>query len=58
MLESRLVIEQKKIAQHRAARDAINSEIATIRAKIDMLESGAPVESDKSLEYSRTVRRH
>ena len=56
-LESRHAIEQKKIAQHRAARDIINSEIETIRAKISRLESGAPLESDKPLEYSRHVRR-
>jgi len=56
-LESRHAIAQKKIAQHRAARDMINSEIETIRAKISRLESGAPLESDKPLEYSRHVRR-
>ena len=56
-LESRLVIEQKIIAQHRAARDAINTEIEEIKAKIDRLKSGAPVESDRPLEYSRMVRR-
>ena len=56
-LESRLLIEQKKIAQHRAARDAINTEIESIKAKIELLESGAPVESGTSLEYSRMVRR-
>jgi hypothetical protein len=56
-LESRLLIEQKKIVQHRAARDAINSEIESIKAKIELLESGAPVESGTSLEYSRMVRR-
>ncbi len=56
-LKSRLSIEQKKIAQHRAARDAINSEIETIKAKLDLLESGAPLESESTLEYSRLVRR-
>jgi hypothetical protein len=56
-LESRLSVEQKKIAQHRAARDAVNSEIETIRAKIDQLQSGAPLEPEKPLEYSRHVRR-
>jgi hypothetical protein len=56
-LESRLSVEQKKIAQHRAARDAVNSEIETIRAKIDQLQSGAPMEPEKPLEYSRHVRR-
>ena len=57
VLESRHVIEQKKIAQHRAARDIINSEIETIKAKIAQLVSGAPLESDRPLEYSRHVRR-
>ena len=56
-LASRLVIEQKKIAQHRAARDAINSEIEEITARVNQLESGAPLESDRPLEYSRNVRR-
>ena len=56
-LESRHAIEQKKIAQHRAARDTIISEIETIKAKISRLESGAPLESDRPLEYSRNVRR-
>jgi hypothetical protein len=57
VLESRHTIEQKKIAQHRAARDIINSEIETLKAKIAQLVSGAPLESDRPLEYSRHVRR-
>jgi len=56
-LASRLSIEQKKIAQHRAAKDAINSEIEEITARVNQLESGAPLESDRPLEYSRHVRR-
>jgi len=56
-LQLRHAIEQKKIAQHRAARDIINAEIETIKAKIDQLESGAPLEPDRPLEYSRHVRR-
>jgi hypothetical protein len=56
-LKLRLSIEHKKIAQHRAARDAINSEIVAIKAKLDLLKSGAPLESDTTLEYSRLVRR-
>ena len=58
VLESRHAIEQKKIAQHRAAKDIIDSEIETVKAKIKQLESGAPIESDRPLEYSRLVRRH
>ena len=57
VLESRHTIEQKKIAQHRAARDIVNSEIETIKAKIAQLVSGAPLEPDRPLEYSRHVRR-
>ncbi len=56
-LQSRHTIEQKKIAQHRAAKDIIESEIEAIKAKLAQLESGAPRESDQPLEYSRHVRR-
>ncbi len=58
VLESRHAIEQKKIAQHRAAKDVIDSELETVQAKIKQLESGAPIEPDRPLEYSRLVRRH
>ncbi len=58
VLESRRIIEQKKIAEHRAAREAIEIEINATRDKIAKLESGAPLESDKPLEYSRHVKRH
>jgi hypothetical protein len=57
-LESRHIIEQKKIAEHRSAKEAIEAEIETVREKISQLESGAPLESDKPLEYSRHVKRH
>ena len=56
-LQSRHTIEQKKIAQHRAAKDIIASEIETVRAKLARLESGAPLEPERPLEYSRHVRR-
>ena len=56
-LQSRLTIEQKKIAQHRAAKDIIESEIETVKTKLAQLESGAPVEPDRPLQYSRHVRR-
>jgi hypothetical protein len=56
-LASRHTIEQKKIAQHSAAKDAINSEIEEITARVNQLESGAPLESGRPLEYSRHVRR-
>jgi hypothetical protein len=56
-LQSRHMIEQKKIAQHRAAKDIIDSEIETIKAKLGQLETGVPLESDRPLEYSPHVRR-
>ena len=58
MLESRHLIEQKKIAEHRAAKEAVEDEIDALRDKIARLETGAPLESDRSLEYSRNVKRH
>jgi len=58
VLESRHIIEQKKIAQHRSAKQAIETEIDATRDKIAKLESGIPLESDRSLEYSRQVKRH
>lgn len=58
VLESRHIIEQKKIAQHRSAKQAIETEIDATRDKIAKLESGTPLESDRSLEYSRQVKRH
>ena len=57
LLESKRVIHQKKIAEHRAARDAIEAEIDVVRDKIARLGSGIPLESDKPLEYSRHVKR-
>ena len=56
-LETRDVIEQKKISEHRAAKEAINTEIDAVKDKITKLESGAPLEPDKPLEYSRQIRR-
>ena len=58
MLESRRVIEQKKIAEHRAAKEAIEAEIEATRDKIARLESGVPLEPDRPLEYSRNIKRH
>ena len=57
-LENRHTIEQKKISEHRAARQAIETEMEIVRQKISTLESGVPLESDKSLEYSRHVKTH
>jgi hypothetical protein len=58
VMESRHIIEQKKIAQHRSAKEALEAEIDATRTKIARLESGAPLESDRPLEYSRQVKRH
>ena len=57
VLESRHIIEQKKIAEHRAAKEAIEAEMETVREKISKLKSGAPLESDKPLQYSRHIKR-
>ena len=57
VLESRRVIEQKIIAEHRAAQEAIEAAIEEARDKITRLESGVPLESDRALEYSRHVKR-
>ena len=58
VLESRHIIEQKKIAEHRNAKEAIEAEIEVVKEKIGKLKSGAPLESDKPLEYSRHIKRH
>ncbi len=56
-LETRHTIEQKKISGHRAAKETIEIEMEAIKEKISKLESGAPLESDKPLEYSRQIKR-
>ncbi len=56
-LETRHIIEQKKISEHRAAKEALETEINAVKDKISKLESGAPLEPDKPLEYSRQIRR-
>ena len=57
VLESRYSIEQKKIAEHRAAIDAIESEMQAVKERVSELESGAPMESGVALEYSSYIRR-
>ena len=57
VLESRYSIEQKKIAEHRAALDAIESEMQAVKERVSELESGAPLESGVALEYSSYIRR-
>jgi hypothetical protein len=56
-LETRHIIEQKKIAEHRAAQKTIESEMDAVRDKIKKLESGAPLEPERPLEYSRQIKR-
>jgi len=56
-LETRHVIEQKKISEHRAAKDAIMAEMDAVKEKIRKLASGAPLEPDKPLEYSRQIKK-
>jgi len=56
-LETRHIIEQRKITEHRAAKEAIEAEMGALKEKIRKLESGAPLEPDKPLEYSRQIKR-
>ena len=56
-LETRHIIEQKKISEHRAAKEALAIEMDAVKEKIRKLESGAPLEPDKPLEYSRQIKR-
>ena len=56
-LKTRHTIEQKKIAEHRTAKEALEVEMEAVREKISKLESGVPLEPDKPLEYSRHVKR-
>jgi hypothetical protein len=58
VLESRRIIAQRKIAEHRAALDAIESELQAVKERVGELESGAPLESATALEYSSYIRRH
>ncbi len=57
VLNNRRIIEQKKIAEHRAALDAIESDMQAVKARVGELESGAPLETSTGLEYSSYVRR-
>jgi hypothetical protein len=56
-LGTRHTIEQKKISEHRAAKETIEIEMEAVKEKISKLESGVPLESDKPLEYSRQIKR-
>ena len=57
-LESRQIIERKKIAQHRKSLEEIESEIQEIEGDIAKLEKGVPLESGKSLQYSQAIKRN
>ena len=57
VLESRHVVEQKKIDQHLAAKESIAIEMQAVSEKIKQLKSGAPLETGTPLEYSRYIRR-
>ena len=57
VLESRRIIAQKKIAEHRTALDSIESEMQAVKERVGELETGAPLESDSALEYSSYIRR-
>ena len=57
-LETRHLIEQKKISEHQAAKEAIEIEMTAVKDKIRLLESGAPLEPARPLEYSHQIRRH
>jgi hypothetical protein len=56
-LESRQIIEQKTIAQHRKALEEIESEIEALNKNLAKLEKRVPLESSTSLHYSRGVKR-
>jgi hypothetical protein len=57
-LESRQLIEQKKIAQHQEALEKIESEIEKIKVDLARLEKGMPLESGTQLKYSRGIKRN
>jgi hypothetical protein len=57
VLQSRHSIARKKIAEHRATKQAIEAELQAVKEQIGELESGAPLESGTALEYSRHIKR-
>ena len=57
-LESRKLIEQKKIIQHQSALETIEGEIETIQSDLARLEKGMPMESGASLHYSPGIKRN
>ena len=57
ILQGRHLIEQKKIEEHRKARQAIESQMEALKQEISKLQKGAPLEASKPLEYSQKIRR-
>ncbi len=56
-LESRKIIEEKRIAQHQSSLEAILSEVKTIQDDLAKLEKGMPMESGSTLQYSTGIKR-
>ena len=56
-LESRQIVEEKKIAEHRAALEEVESQLETVKKEIAQVEKGMPLESDTALQYSQTIKR-
>ena len=57
-LESRQIIEQKKIAQHQEVLEGIEGEIETLKDDLAKVEKGMPLESGASLHYSAGIKRN
>lgn len=57
-LESRQIIEQKKIAEHRKALKTVESEMEAVKDDIAKLGKGVPLESGTSLKYSSAIKRN
>ena len=57
-LESRQIIEQKKVAEHRKALETVESEIEAVKDDIAKLEKGVPLESGTTLKYSSAIKRN
>ncbi len=57
VFQGRHLIEQRKIEEHRKVKQNLEIQIETVKEEIAKLEKGAPLESSKTLEYSRKIRR-
>ena len=56
-LASRRIVEPKKIAEHSAALEEIESQLVTVKKEIAQVEKGMPLESGTSLQYSQSIKR-